>query len=130
MHSNNNFLNIISFLFFFCLSVLKTDHFFWSTLKISPLHKYRKGEAKTVHEKINRFVYICVEKCIGSLLFIITVTLFFPHIDPTFYSLNVECLCYDPFYLGNIFGMVTRNHTFVTSPEIFDFHCRATMTLQ
>jgi hypothetical protein len=31
----------------------------------------------TAYEKINRFVYICAEKCIGGLLFIITVTLFF-----------------------------------------------------
>jgi hypothetical protein len=46
----------------------------------SPSINTAKVKGKTIHKKINRFVYICAEKCIGSLLFIITVTLFcFPH---------------------------------------------------
>ena len=39
----------------------------------SPSINTAKVKAKTVYEKINRFVYICAEKCIGSLLYIITI---------------------------------------------------------
>ena len=46
----------------------------------SPSINTAKVKRKPYTKKINRFVYICAKKCIGSLLFIITVTLFFsPH---------------------------------------------------